>query len=390
MNNVPGSPDALEMEAAVKAEQIRLLYHQGVPIQLLGVVTAVIAVVMFRNAVGSDLLYLWFFAVITVTALRLSLNYRFSQLPGNEIDLSRWGGFYMVGTCASGALWGTLSLFYSPGWPVEHQVVLFVIYTGIIAGAFTTNSSVRWAFRAFYLPPVAILMYVMLSHVSRFGELAALFAIYIVLMDISSRRYHQRLTESLRIRVANEVLAKALEKSNQRLKELSERDELTSLHNRRSMVHKLKDEWARLYRSGKPLSLLFIDIDYFKQYNDTYGHIQGDEVLKQAADVFRQHAKRAADMAARFGGEEFAIVLPETEHTVALQIAEQVRQGMESLKIEHIASSCSDCVTVSLGVATMMPARGKEVTALQSEADRALYEAKKNGRNRVLGVDCPA
>lgn len=265
--------------------------------------------------------------------------------------------------------------------------MLFVIYTGIIAGAFNTNSSVPWAFPAFFLPPVVMLMYVMLTHISRFAELTILFAIYIVLMSISSRRYQLRLTESLRIRVVNEALAKALEESNQQFKELSERDELTTLHNRRSMDQKMKEEWARHYRGRLPFSLLYIDIDYFKQYNDTYGHIKGDNVLIQVADIFRQHAKRATDMAARFGGEEFAIVLPETEYSVALNIAEQVRRSIESLRIVHAASAVSDIVTVSVGVASMMPTKDTGVAVLQSEADSALYEAKKSGRNLVVGIE---
>lgn len=387
MKSALGGIDAAETDAAVKAEQIRLLYYQGIPIQVLGVATAIIAVVMLRNVADLSLLYRWFFAVVAVTTLRLWLNYRFSKLSETGADSSRWGWFYIAGTFVSGVLWGTLSLFYSPCWPAEQQVVLFVIYTGIIAGVFNTNSSVAWAFRAFYLPPVGMLMYVMLSHADGLAELVVLFVIYIVLMDVSSRRYHQRLTEALRIRVVNEALAKALDKSNQRLRELSERDELTSLHNRRSMDRKLRDEWSRLYRSGQPLSLLYIDMDYFKQYNDTYGHIKGDEVLNRAADMFRQHAQRATDMAARFGGEEFAIVLPETEYSVALQIAEHVRRSVESLRIEHSASAVSEHVTASVGVATMIPVKDTDVTALQAEADRALYEAKTNGRNRVFGIE---
>jgi diguanylate cyclase (GGDEF)-like protein len=375
---------ATKTESAVRAEQIRLLYHQGLPIQLLGVFTAIIAVTMFRQVADLTLLSLWFAAMVLVTVARMILNYRFSKLPTEELDLERWAWLYILGTFVSGILWGSLSLFYQPYWPVAHQIVLFAIFTGIIAGAFNTNSSVKWAFTAFYLPPVLMLMYVMLLRGEGFGELALLFVIYIMLMTISSQRYHQRLTESLRIRVENESLARALEETNRRLMQLSEVDELTQLYNRRTMESYLNEEWVRHRRNAVPLSLLFIDIDCFKQYNDTYGHLSGDEVLRMVAVVFERHARRSTDMAARFGGEEFAIILPETIHADALHIAEEVRQSIEALHQEHKGSTISGVVTVSIGVATKTPGQESQAEELKAAADHALYEAKKQGRNRVV------
>lgn len=378
------SADSLNTEHAVRAEQIRLLYHQGVPIQVLGIVTAIIAAVMFRQVADPLLLSLWLAGQIVVTALRLLLNYRFTQVAQSNLELEWWGWFYIIGTLVSGFMWGCLALFYEPSWPVSHQVVLFAIYTGIIAGAFNTNSSVRWAFPAFFLPPVLLLMYVMLTNMERFGELAMLFIIYLTLMSVSSRRYHQRLTESLEIRHRNAELAHALEESNRRLMQLSEVDELTNLYNRRSMERFIKEEWERHKRNGRPLSLLYIDIDYFKQYNDTYGHHEGDQVLIRVGNILQHYARRTSDMAARFGGEEFAIILPETDNESAVALAEKVRTSVQALKITHEGSEAAKMVTASIGVATRVPDESADLSALKIEADKALYAAKSQGRNCVV------
>jgi diguanylate cyclase (GGDEF)-like protein len=382
--------DAVTTELTVRAEQIRMIYHQGTPIQLLGLGTAILAASMLSGVADLTLLLAWLSCMFILTAIRVTLVYRFSRVSESSLDLEPWATRYILGTFASGLLWGALSLFYEHNWPIAQQVVLFVIYTGLIASAFNANSSVRWAYPAFFLPPVLMLMYVILSQTDdagNFGMLALLFTIYIIQLTISSRRHYQRVTDSLRIRVVNEALANALELSNQRLIKLSEMDELTKLYNRRSMERFLKEEWERHTRSATPFSLLYIDIDYFKQYNDTYGHLGGDEVLVRVASVFERYAQRATDMAARFGGEEFAIILPETDHTDALRIAENIRCAVERLKIPHASSRIADTITVSIGVATVSPRPNADQEELKLEADRALYAAKEQGRNRIAGRD---
>lgn len=377
--------DEASMSRALKAEQIRLLFHQGMPIQLLGLATAFIAMVALRDVVDRTLLIAWFGTMTVVTLLRLWLDYRFTRLAANTLRLERWGRLYLLGTFISGVTWGGLSLFFDPDWPVQEQVIVFAIFCGIIAGAFNSNSSVKWAFPAFFLPPTAMLAYMMLSHYQHFEKLSLLLVIYIALMWISSRRYYRRLRTSLRMQLVNESLARALERSNRRLLALSELDELTGLGNRRTMNRFLAQEWERHIRNEEPLSLLFIDLDYFKQFNDNYGHLEGDAVLVRTAAVFRHYAQRATDLAARFGGEEFAILLPGTDHENAMRMAEQVRADVESLAIPHEGSACAAYITVSIGVATMTARTGTSHEILTAEADRMLYAAKEQGRNRVAG-----
>ncbi|MFV1993079.1 MAG: diguanylate cyclase [Acidiferrobacterales bacterium] len=178
-----------------------------------------------------------------------------------------------------------------------------------------------------------------------------------------------------------------LEQSNKHLLHLSEIDELTGLYNRRYMDSSLNYEWERHIRNDSLLSLIYIDIDYFKEYNDTYGHHIGDEALIEVAKIFKQSARRATDKSIRFGGEEFALLLPETTLAEAVSIAENVHQVVIQRKIEHTGSKISNILTVSIGVATVLPTRSETIRKLKIEADKALYNAKKLGRNRVESIE---
>jgi diguanylate cyclase (GGDEF)-like protein len=164
---------------------------------------------------------------------------------------------------------------------------------------------------------------------------------------------------------------------------LSMFDQMTDIPNRRSFDGRLRVEWNRAIREHMPISLLMIDVDKFKNYNDTYGHQQGDLVLQTVAKIFSQSAKRSGDIAARWGGEEFVILLPNTMMPGALDIAEKIRADVEAVAIP-CADGSTTKVTVSIGINTQTPAHGNSIDAFISNADKALYEAKAQGRNRVV------
>ncbi|SAI42434.1 signaling/response regulator protein [Bordetella ansorpii] len=166
------------------------------------------------------------------------------------------------------------------------------------------------------------------------------------------------------------------------LERLAVTDGLTGLSNRRALDARLEQEWARAHRAGTPLAVLFIDVDHFKLFNDTYGHGAGDEVLVAVAQCISSCARRPADMSARYGGEEFAMVLPELIAGQATAVAERVRKKIQALHVAHQHSVHGE-VTVSIGAASCMPAAGGSVENLLRVADALLYEAKLNGRNRV-------
>ena len=160
-------------------------------------------------------------------------------------------------------------------------------------------------------------------------------------------------------------------------------DGLTGLANRRSFDEKLQVEWSRAQRYGEPIALILADVDYFKRYNDHYGHQGGDACLKGVAGILQREIFRPADMVARYGGEEFAVILPGTDVQGALTVAERLRADMERSALPHAASDVAPWVTLSIGVAALVPLRDVSSATLVARADRALYRAKGSGRNLV-------
>lgn len=162
---------------------------------------------------------------------------------------------------------------------------------------------------------------------------------------------------------------------------LSELDELTGVFNRRGLDRKLGEEWGRAMRTGNPLSIILLDVDHFKQFNDEHGHLAGDQCLRNISDCLRMHVRRPADAVARFGGEEFCVVLPETSAEGGWTIAELLRT--EISKVQTATRDGAAFVTASLGVASVVPTETMQITDALASADLALYQAKADGRNAV-------
>lgn len=194
------------------------------------------------------------------------------------------------------------------------------------------------------------------------------------------KRLLEEQAESIRQKL-NEVLE--LQEANKKLQSLSRVDGLVGIPNRRSFDEYLQIHWRDSIRDMKPISVIMIDIDYFKDYNDHYGHLQGDECLIKVAERLMSSFKRPMDFIARYGGEEFVAILPETHGEGAIFIAEMVRKNIEELSITHEYSEVSSFVTISLGVHTLIPNSSDSYETFIRNADKALYEAKFLGRNRV-------
>ncbi|MBM3845708.1 MAG: diguanylate cyclase [Verrucomicrobia bacterium] len=180
------------------------------------------------------------------------------------------------------------------------------------------------------------------------------------------------------------LLQQKLEASNAVLRQLSSQDGLTGIANRQHFDEQLDREWRRCQRNGKQVSLVMIDVDGFKLYNDHYGHQAGDDCLRTVAQALKKTIMRPGDILARYGGEEFVVILPETDLPGAAAVAERLRDAVERLELHHEKSPCSDHVTISLGVACCSPTARMESITLVRHADRALYRAKKSGRNRAF------
>jgi two-component system, chemotaxis family, response regulator WspR len=186
-----------------------------------------------------------------------------------------------------------------------------------------------------------------------------------------------------------EALKAELEVKNRELELLAVSDGLTGLANRRHFDARLEAEWRRCAREEDPLSIILIDVDFFKKYNDTYGHVLGDDCLRGVAQVLTLGARRPADFAARYGGEEFAVVLPNTTPEGACTVADQLRRLIAERAMPHAGSTVAPHVTFSMGVAGWVPAADHAPSTLISTADGALYQAKQNGRNRWALAEPP-
>jgi diguanylate cyclase (GGDEF)-like protein/PAS domain S-box-containing protein len=178
-----------------------------------------------------------------------------------------------------------------------------------------------------------------------------------------------------------------LSKANEALQKLANVDGLTQISNRRNFDEILQKELQRAIRFQNPISLMMCDIDYFKQFNDSYGHLAGDDCLISIAKCLKESFKRASDVPARYGGEEFAVILPHTNYIEAKYMSERFIENLSNLKIPHNGSDVSDYVTISIGIVSVIPDLPCDINALMNVADEQLYKAKQNGRNRIEMIE---
>jgi two-component system, chemotaxis family, response regulator WspR len=210
--------------------------------------------------------------------------------------------------------------------------------------------------------------------IKRIELLARLHSISALKAEMDRRK--KRELELLRVK-------EELEQANRELEKLSSLDGLTGVANRRSFDRALAREWDRARRGGQPISVVLLDIDYFKKYNDTYGHQRGDACLIAVARAVSQVTQRSTDLVTRYGGEEFAAILPDLGHEGALHIAHRFNRAVAALRLPHMASQVSQWISVSVGVATIIPGHGESAQVLVGRADQALYHSKACGRDRV-------
>lgn len=267
-------------------------------------------------------------------------------------------------------------------------------HTGIILIVMFGNIVVRLRFwHAFGVSLLTFLLYVLaVSRIEMMPPPVAINSSVVLLSAIIiSLLANYQMENDQRANYLRELLTEIetirLKETKAQLEQLSSSDDLTGLANRRHFDACLDAEWKMAVNYRSPLSLLFLDVDDFKPYNDHYGHQAGDVCLRKIAAVLRQTIRRPQDICARYGGEEFVVLLPNTFQENAAQLAENIRKGVERGKIPHIHSRAASYVTVSIGIASMMPRPGLDQNILIEMTDKALYKAKEMGRNRVQVFD---
>jgi diguanylate cyclase (GGDEF)-like protein len=203
-------------------------------------------------------------------------------------------------------------------------------------------------------------------------------------IHLALRNMHLQLLAEIEERKQAE---QALLEANRNLDRLASLDGLTKIANRRQFDLHLQQEWKRLRREQVPIAIILCDIDYFKPYNDAYGHVAGDKCLKQIAQGIRRAVKRPADLVARYGGEEFAVILTNTDIDGAVKVAEEIRKEIGILKIPHEQSKVGRHVSLSMGVSSTVPDRSIKPEEFINDADQLLYQAKEAGRDRIIALE---
>jgi diguanylate cyclase (GGDEF)-like protein len=266
---------------------------------------------------------------------------------------------------------------------IEQIYILCLVTTLVPAGLVSFASDKNTFYAYFYSLCVPIVLQILL--------MAKLPYIYIgicaiAFMVISRQLFlwnHDVIKDSIILKLKNEELLKSLQLTNTQLQQQNIIDELTKIANRRHFDETLEKEWLRAKRFRTSLALLMIDIDFFKQYNDSFGHLKGDECLKRIATVLSNSLNRPADFVARYGGEEFCILIPETDMDGALTFAEKVHSAIIELKIDNPGSEVSKYLTISIGIAAIVPKHDDSYMDLIYTSDKALYKAKADGRNII-------
>jgi diguanylate cyclase (GGDEF)-like protein len=367
------SPQVAEVydqyETDAKAEHLKLILNQSTFVLFGNYAAGLTVLIGSWHAVDKGILIAWFFFVVGFNTLRTLAGRRFvpDQIERPEID--RWERRLLGSTLLSGVLWGSAGyLLYLPG-ELDHNFFLAVPIIAMSAAAVTSYSYHQIAYPLFFVPAVTPLILSLIQEPSASAKAIGLVTpLYFLMMYLLSRRIYRAAHAAVLSGFANQHFAN--------------HDYLTGIANRRAFQEALEREWARALRTGKPISLVIADIDDFKQCNDTYGHSIGDKVLKAIAMMILHRARKGIDMPARIGGEEFAVILPETNLADACRIAEDIRTRAHAIQSDDRTEMPG--ATLSLGVASLVPDAEGSASILFNRSDQALYRAKLEGKDRFV------
>ena len=369
---------------AVYAEQVKLLYAFTKYRPALHIISALVVVLIVLDSVPLPYITIWILGLLALIVYRI-IDIGNTQKIIDEID--DWRPLhtrFVLMAAALGLIYGLGITFIFSQLTLIHQVYILCLVCTLVPSGLVSFASDRYAFYAyFYSLLIPLLVHIFLMAKSPYISIGICAAAF---MAISRQLFlwnHKVIKNSIELKLKNEELLKSLQQTNTRLQQQNIIDDLTKIPNRRHFDEILEKEWLRAKRIGTSLALLMIDIDFFKQYNDTFGHLKGDECLKQIATELSKNLNRPGDFVARYGGEEFCILIPETDMDGAITFAEMVHSAIVALKIDNPGSEVSKYLTISIGIAAIVPKNDDSYMDLIYTSDKALYKAKSDGRNII-------
>ncbi len=361
--------EGLRVPLDIHRKQAEHLFRNKLASPTFHVGTAALVAVFLWSSIATRSILIWLLSVVLINAGRVILAFVYTgRQPEHKTDIY-WINVH-VGSAAVAALGWASVVVITPLDNQAHQILVLVMAGALAVLALPSLTIVKNAF-TFYLialiVPIAAKVFVTAESIDI--SIASLAFIFIGATYYAGREISSAISEAFRNELAVERLAHS--------------DQLTKLANRRMFDEMLVKEWDHALRGSTMLSLVLLDIDNFKRYNDGYGHSKGDKCLRTVADALRTALPRGTDILARYGGEEFAVILPFTDAHGGQVVSERMRKAVETLQLPHKHSTVGVHLTITTGGVTCQPVPDMKPTRLIELADQALYQAKARGKNRV-------
>lgn len=378
-----------------RADIIDMLFAQSGNV-LLGHI-AIITIYSFwiYSSADKTLLISWIVISALVSGFRYALAKAYNRYHKTTFSQSLWVRLWTIMTILMSLSYAFVCIFVTPYMQPEYLVGIAALLFVVLGSTALSYAGSMYAISCFLLPVCSITSVYLLSVATYESVIIGISIVLFAAINILFvRNINRALIKSIELNYQNKQEIEKRKLVERQLYDISRRDSLTGLFNRRYFDEMLEVELGRAYRNHTALSLVLLDVDYFKEYNDCYGHVAGDNCLIEIAHLIERQTNRKGDLVARYGGEEFAVILPGIDARGALAFGNRLQKFVQNQRLEHKATKLTTlgCITISIGITSVVPVMKIKPSQMIDQADKALYDAKKDGRNRVkvftpFGID---